>query len=107
MRREMAHRQMTAASDILCEKTKKRRVGALDDKAVYFIGGRMGFHLALEISPGQIRRLSEIEHLRFKKQSRREGLCYGKSWEVETPEPSDGLIGSWDPKGEPGDRKEP
>lgn len=82
---EDAHRQIEL-SDALCEKTKKRCVGSLDDKAVYFIGSRSGFHLAVECFPGEIRRLSEMEHLRFKRQSRVAGLCYGQFWEEERPQ---------------------
>ena len=80
-----AHRQVDL-SDALCEKTKKRCVGSLDEKAVYFIGSRSGFHLAVECFPGQIRRLSEMEHLRFKRQSRVAGLCYGRFWDEEKPQ---------------------
>jgi hypothetical protein len=61
-----------------CEKIAKRCVGSLDDEAVYFVGSRVGFHLAVECSPGELRRLSEAEHLRFKRQSRIEGLPYGR-----------------------------
>jgi len=68
-------------SDRLYEKAKKRCVGSLDDEAVYFVGSRMGFHLAVEYSPGEFRKLSETEHLRFRQQSRIEGLCYGQYWE--------------------------
>ena len=59
------------------ENAKKRRVGFLNDAAVYFVGSRIGFHLAVEDSPGELRRLSESEHLRFKQQSRVKGLPYG------------------------------
>jgi hypothetical protein len=59
------------------EKAKKRCVGALDGHAVYFVGSRMGFHLAVERAPGVFRRLSEKEHLRFRLQSRVDGLDYG------------------------------
>jgi len=68
-----AHHQMTQ-SDRLYQKTKKRCVGSLDSDAVYFVGSRMGFHLAIECPPGEFRRLSEAEHFRFKQQSRLEGL---------------------------------
>lgn len=64
--------------DCLYEKTKKRCVGFLDDKAVYFVGSNTSFHLVIECSPGELRRLSETEHLRFKQQSRIEGLPYGR-----------------------------
>ena len=64
-------------SDRLYEKAKKRCVGSLDHAAVYFIGSCVGFHLAVEYSPGEFRRLSDIDHLRFKRQSRIEGLRYG------------------------------
>jgi len=67
-----------AQRDLLCEKITKRCVGSLDNEAVYFVGSRMGFHLAVESSPGEFRRLSEAEHLRFKRQSRIEGLPYGR-----------------------------
>ena len=67
-----------AQSDRLYEQTKKRCVGSLDDAAVYFVGSCMGFHLAIECSPGEFRRLSEIDHLRFKRQSRIKGLHYGQ-----------------------------
>ena len=70
-----AHHQMTQF-DRLYQKTKKRCVGSLDSDAVYFVGSRMGFHLAIEYSPGEFRRLSEGEHLRFKRQSRLKGVHY-------------------------------
>jgi len=60
------------------EKAKKRCVGFLDGKAVYFVGSNTSFHLAIECPPGELRRLSETEHLRFKQQSRIEGLTYGR-----------------------------
>ena len=81
---EGAHQQMTLSDD-LCERAKKRCVGILADEAVYFVGTRTSFHLAIECSPGQFRRLSETEHLRFRKQNRIEGLCYGQYWEQESP----------------------
>jgi len=59
-----------------CEKIAKRCVGSLDDEAVYFVGSSMGFHLAIECSPGEFRKLSETEHLRFKRQSRIKGFHY-------------------------------
>lgn len=74
---EGAHQQMTPSDD-LHEKAKKRCVGILDDEAVYFVGTRTSFHLAIECSRGQFRSLSETEHLRFRRQSRIEGLCYGQ-----------------------------
>lgn len=67
-----------ADTDRQYEKVKKRRVGFLDDVAVYFVGSRMGFHLAIEDSGGEFRTLSESEHLRFKQQSRIKGLPYGQ-----------------------------
>lgn len=70
-----AHHQM-AQCDRLYQKTKKRCVRSLDSDAVYFVGSSMGFHLAIEYSPGEFRRLSEGEHLRFKRQSRLKGLHY-------------------------------
>jgi len=81
-------RPQAASSDTLCERTKNRCVGSLDDKAVYFVGSRSGFHLAVECSPGRIRRLSEVEHVRFKTQSRVAGICYGSFWEGEGAAPS-------------------
>jgi hypothetical protein len=74
---EGANEQMTPSCG-LYEKAKKQCVGILDDEAVYFVGTRTSFHLAVECSPGQFRRLSETEHLRFRRQSRIEGLCYGQ-----------------------------
>ena len=68
-----AHHQMTQIG-LLYQKMKKRCVGSLDSDAVYFVGSCMGFHLAIESSPGKFRRLSEAEHLRFKRQSRLKGL---------------------------------
>jgi len=65
-------------SDSPYEMAKKRCVGILDGRAVYFVGSRSSFHLAIETSPGELRSLSEAEHLRFKKQSRIEGLNYGQ-----------------------------
>jgi hypothetical protein len=62
------------------ERTKKRRVGVLDGEAVYFVGSRTSFHLAVECAPGEFRRLSEAEHLRFRTQSRIDGLSYGQYW---------------------------
>lgn len=56
------------------QNAKKRCVGSLDEVAVYFVGSCVGFHLAIEDSPGEFRRLSESEHLRFKRQSRIKGL---------------------------------
>lgn|GEM_PF-5706696 len=64
-------------SDRRLEKAKKRCVGALDGQAIYFVGSRVGFHLAIERAPGVFRRLSEKEHLRFRLQSRVDGLDYG------------------------------
>jgi hypothetical protein len=64
-------------SDRRLEKAKKRCVGDLDGHAVYFVGSRMGFHLAIERTPGVFRRLTEKEHLRFRLQSRVDGLDYG------------------------------
>ena len=81
---EGAHQQMTPFDDQY-ERAKKRCVGILGDEAVYFVGTRTSFHLVIECSPGQFRRLSETEHLRFRKQSRIEGLCYGQYWEQEPP----------------------
>jgi hypothetical protein len=75
MHKEEAYERMTQ-TDCQYEKVKKRCVGSLDDVAVYFVGSRMGFHLAIEESPGEFRRLSESEHLRFKQQSRIKGLPY-------------------------------
>lgn len=72
----VGQRQM-AQLDRSYEKAKQRCVGFLDDNAVYFVGSRTSFHLAMESSPGELRRLSENEHLRFKRQSRIEGLSYG------------------------------
>ena len=63
-------------TDRRLEKAKKRHVGALDGNVVYFVGSRMGFHLAIECTPGVLRRLSEEEHLRFRLQSRIDGLDY-------------------------------
>jgi len=71
-------RQQMAQPDRLYEKAKERCVGFLDDKAVYFVGSNTSFHLAIECSPGELRELSETEHLRFKRQSRIEGLHYGR-----------------------------
>ncbi len=66
--------------DRLYQKTKKRCVGSLDGDAVYFVGSSMGFHLAIECPPGVFRRLSEAEHLRFKRQSRLKGLhCWERN----------------------------
>ncbi len=65
-------------TDRLFEKTKKRCVGSLGDDAVYFVGSKMGFHLAIEGSPGKLSRLTEAEHLRFRLQSRIEGLHFGQ-----------------------------
>ncbi len=73
---KQAARQEMTLSDRLHESAKKRRVGSLDDEAVYFVGSGMGFHLAIEYSPGEFRRLSEPDHLRFKLQSRIEGHHY-------------------------------
>ena len=78
---KQAVRQQMTQSDNLYEKAKKRCVGSLDDDAVYFVGSRTSFHLAIEYSPGEFRRLSETEHLRFKRQSRVEGLSYGQYWQ--------------------------
>jgi len=64
-------------SDRPNEKAKRRCVGSLDGHDVYFVGSRMGFHLAIESPPGVFRKLSEAEHLRFKLQSRIDGLSYG------------------------------
>ena len=66
-----------AESDGSHEKAKRRCVGSLDGHDVYFVGSRLGFHLAIECSPGVFRRLSEREHVRFKLQSRIDGLSYG------------------------------
>ncbi|MBN1857874.1 hypothetical protein JW848_01575 [Candidatus Bipolaricaulota bacterium] len=68
-------------SDQLYATRTNRCVGSLDDAAVYFVGSRLGFHLAIESSPGEFRRLSETEHLRFRQQSRIEGLSYGQYWD--------------------------
>jgi hypothetical protein len=73
---KQAARQQMAPSDRLYERAKKRCVGSLDDEAVYFVGSGMGFHLAIEYSPGEFRRLSEPDHLRFKLQSRINGHHY-------------------------------
>jgi len=62
--------------DCTNEKTKRRRVGFLGEKGVYFVGSRTSFHLEIEFSPGEFRRLSEAEHLRFKRQSRIDGVHY-------------------------------
>jgi len=67
--------QMTR-SDCPIERTRKRCVGSLDDEAVYFVGSRTSFYLVIEFSPGRFRRLSDTEHLRFKRQSRIEGIHY-------------------------------
>jgi len=67
-----------AQPDCLYERAMKRCVGFLDGEAVYFVGSNSSFHLAIECSPGELRRLSETEHLRFKRQSRIEGLHYGR-----------------------------
>lgn len=77
MKGQVAQQQM-ARPDRSYEKAKERCVGFLDDKAVYFVGSNTSFHLAIEYSPGELRRLSEAEHLRFKRQSRIEGLPYGR-----------------------------
>ena len=69
--------QGTGESSHRLEKAKKRCVGSLDGHAVYFVGSRMGFHLAVECTPGVFRRLSEKEHLRFRLKSRVDGLDYG------------------------------
>ena len=69
--------KQTTSSDCRREKAKRRCVGALDSHAVYFVGSRMGFHLVIEHSPDAFRQLSEEEHLRFKLQSRIDGLNYG------------------------------
>jgi len=71
-----AGRQQMTPSDRPYERTKKRCVGSLDGMAVYFVGSRVGFHLAIEYSPGEFHRLSEPDHLRFKRQSRIEGHHY-------------------------------
>ncbi len=66
-------------SDHVCReylKTKSRCVGSLGDRAVYFVGSRVGFHLAIESPSGEFRRLTEAEHLRFKRQSRLKGVHY-------------------------------
>jgi hypothetical protein len=80
MHKQATHTQMIEP-DRLCEKTKKRCVGSLNDEPVYFVGSRTSFHLAVESSPGVFRRLSEAEHLRFKRQSRIEGPLYGEYWQ--------------------------
>jgi hypothetical protein len=77
MKGQVVQQQM-AQPDHLYERAKKRCVGFLDDRAVYFVGSITSFHLAIECSPGELRRLSETEHLRFKQQSRIEGLPYGR-----------------------------
>ena len=77
---QLPHPQMTQP-DRLTEKTRERCVGTLNDEAVYFVGTRTSFHLAIECSPGLFRRLSEAEHRRFKQQSRVEGIHYGEYWE--------------------------
>jgi len=68
--------QQMTPSDRPHERTKKRCVGSLDGMAVYFVGSRVGFHLVIEYSPGEFHRLSESDHLRFKRQSRIEGHHY-------------------------------
>jgi len=70
--------QQMVQPDCLYEKAKERCVGFLDDKAVYFVGSKSSFRLVIECSPGELRGLSETEHLRFKQQSRIEGLPYGR-----------------------------
>jgi len=73
---------MTSA-DGSYERAKERCVGFLGGEAVYFDGSHTSFHLVIECSPGEFRRLSETEHLRFKAQSRIEGVSYGRYWEEE------------------------
>jgi len=72
-------------SDFLYKKAKERCVGILDGDAVYFVGTRTSFHLAIECSPGRFRRLSETERSRFRRQSRIDGLSYGEYWTEEPP----------------------
>jgi hypothetical protein len=55
---------------------RRRCVGSLNDEPVYFIGSRTSFYLAVEFSPGRFRRLSDTEHMQFKRQSRIEGIYY-------------------------------
>jgi len=83
VKREESNRNQTALhrvtqSERLHERAKKRCVGSLDGHAVYFVGSSLGFHLAIECASGAFRRLSETEHLRFKLQSRIDGLSYGR-----------------------------
>jgi|GEM_PF-6255714 len=72
-------RRPRTRSDRACReylKTKSRCVGSLGGRAVYFVGSRVGFHLAIESPSGEFRRLTEAEHLRFKRQSRLKGVHY-------------------------------
>lgn len=72
--------QQMAQSDSLHDRAKERCVGFLDGEGVYFVGSRTSFHLVVECSPGVFRRLTEAEHLRFRRQSRIEGINYGEYW---------------------------
>ena len=77
--RDAGGRRPMTQSDHACReylRTKSRCVGSLGDRAVYFVGSRVGFHLAIESPYGEFRRLTEAEHLRFKRQSRLKGLHY-------------------------------
>ena len=72
--------QQMAQSAGCDDKAKERCVGFLDDSSVYFVGSRTSFHLAVECSPGVFRRLTDAEHLRFRHQSRIDGISYGEYW---------------------------
>jgi len=72
--------QQIAQSDSFHNRPKERCVGFLDGEGVYFVGSRTSFHLALECSPGVFRRLTDAEHLRFRHQSRVDGISYGEYW---------------------------
>jgi len=61
--------------------TERRCVGSLDRRPVYFSGTRTSFHLLVEYLPGKFRRLTDAEHLRFRHQSRVDGISYGQYWE--------------------------
>ena len=71
-------KQQMAKPDCAYEKAKERYVGSLNGKPVYFTGSRTSFKLVIEYSPGELRSLSEAELLRFRRQSRIEGLPYGR-----------------------------
>ena len=76
--RNLPHHEYMTKRNRPIEQTKSRCVGILDEAAVYFVGTRTSFHLAVESAPGVLRRLTDEEHLRFKQQSRIAGLCYGE-----------------------------